>query len=311
MLFNKLQALGRVTLAIGVTMTISTTAFADPPPAAPRSGKFRLETAQLGGEAIRVYVYEPKSCSPERLLILLPGFERNAEFYARRARKLAKSACFTVIAPEFDQERFPRRRYQRAGIRGRRGGEDLNGCTGVLLRQLLNWSREHTRMPEAPYYIFGHSAGAQLLSRVTAFCPMPGPERIIIANPSTHVAASLTDRLPFGFGGILDIRLREQLLEAYLSQPITIYLGEKDTGIEHLDTSATAMRQGRTRVERGGNVYQAAKQYAGLRGWAFNWRLVIASGVGHTSRGMLHAPQVMDAFALRPDTTVRSGAGSP
>lgn len=264
-----------------------------------RQSGFRLEIAKLGNEEIPVHIYQPKSCRSERLLILLPGFERKAEFYVRRARRLAKMACFTVIAPEFDQERFPRRRYQRAGIREIQSGKDLNGCTGFLLRQLLTWSREYTGMTDAPYYIFGHSAGAQLLSRVSAFCPMPSPERIVIANPSSHVAPNLVDRLPFGFGGIPDVRLREQLLQAYLAQPITIYLGELDVGSKKLDTSVRAMRQGDTRLARGQNVYRDAKRYAELRGWEFNWILATAPGVGHSSKGMLHAPEVLDAFLLR------------
>lgn len=299
MLFPSDTAIGRVAMTVGLTMMISTSAPAGSSQIAPRSGGFSLETAQLGEENIRVHVYQPKSCNSERLLILLPGFDRNAQFYARRARRLAKSACLTVIAPEFDRERFPRRRYQRAGIPGSRGGEDLQKCTGYLLRQLLTWSREFTGMSNAPYYIFGHSAGAQLLSRVTAFCPLPSPERIIISNPSSHVAANFTDRLPFGFGGILDVGLREKRLQSYLAQPITIYLGELDVGSEQLDVSGRAMRQGRTRVERGRNVYRDAKHYAERRGWEFNWHLVVAPGVGHTSRGMLHAPEVKEAFAFK------------
>ena len=166
-------------------------------------------------------------------------------------------------------------------------------------------------MPGAPYYVFGHSAGAQLLSRVSAFCSLPRPERIIIANPSSYVAASLTERLPFGFGGILDVSLRERLLRDYLAQPITIYVGEQDVGSEQLDGSARAMRQGPTRVQRGRNVFRDAKHYAQLRGLEFNWRLIVAAGVGHTSRGMLRAPEVVDAFGLRQILPTPSGRSEP
>jgi hypothetical protein len=105
--------------------------------------------------------------------------------------------------------------------------------------------------------------------------------------------------------------LRERLLRDYLAQPITIYVGEQDVGSEQLDGSARAMRQGPTRVQRGRNVFRDAKHYAQLRGLEFNWRLIVAAGVGHTSRGMLRAPELVDAFGLRQILPTPSGRSEP
>jgi pimeloyl-ACP methyl ester carboxylesterase len=144
---------------------------------------------------------------------------------------------------------------------------------------------------------FGHSAGGQFLSRVAAF----GPDifdKMIIANPSTHVRASLTEDIPYGFDGYFSSQQKEAMLKDYLSDPVTIYLGgsDNDPNAPDLSQSAGAMRQGDDRLERGLFVYNEAKQLAASKDWDFNWELVIADGVGHTPSGMFNAPEFQHAF---------------
>jgi hypothetical protein len=70
------------------------------------------------------------------------------------------------------------------------------------------------------------------------------------------------------------------------------------------------MRQGDDRLERGRFVYNEAKKVAESKGWAFNWELVIADGVGHTYGGMLRAPEMNQAFDGRVSGT-RGSAPAP
>lgn len=263
-----------------------------------RSKRLSVETAVINGEQINVHIYRPKRCSenPGPLLIVFAGYERNAAEYVRRARHVAREHCMTVFVPDLDRNRFPRSRYQRAGVSRKSliGGSDA--CMGLFLRGLQVWAREREGRPHARFVLFGHSAGAQLLSRVAAYCPVPDTDRIIIANPSSYVGPSLVERAPFGYADILDIRAREAGLAQYLAQPITVYLGDQDIGDDRLDISKHSVRQGRTRLERGRNVYAAAHAIAVERGWPFGWRLVIAAGIGHSSRDMLRAPEFVDAF---------------
>ncbi|MDZ4843607.1 MAG: hypothetical protein SH859_15885 [Hyphomicrobium aestuarii] len=280
-----------------------TAACIDPSPV--RAGKAGqgIELALIGTETIEVHTYRPRGCSGGGLMFIFPGYERNAHGYMRRARRIAREECLTIFAPEMDQDRFPRSRYQRAGV-SRAGRASLDEtCMGLFLRRLLDWARRLEQRPDAPYVLFGHSAGAQLLSRVAAYCPMQSPARIILANPSSYVAPSLIEPAPYGFGGILDVREREERLRACLAQPITIYLGDADLGDFRLDETANANRQGPTRFARGQATYQAGRDMAVARGWAFNWRLVVAKGIGHSSKGMLRAAEMSAAIGA-------SGAGA-
>ncbi len=257
-------------------------------------------TVTLGGESIEVGIYRPRGCKGDRLLFVFHGYERDAGSYLRSARRIARELCMTVVAPRLDQERFPSWRYQRAGVGRGADGIDLTQSIGPLIAELVDWARKNVTKPDADYVLFGHSAGAQMLSRVAAYHPLPGPLRIVIANPSSHVAPSLKERVPYGFRAAGAPPLESELLKRYLAQPITLYLGSDDVGEFRLLKNRAAQRQGTNRLERGRAIYQQAVRISAQNGWTLNWRLVEAPGIGHSGRGMLRAPEAAAAISPGP-----------
>ncbi len=257
-------------------------------------GAGRIEIA-LGAETLEVFTYRPR-CSEPALLIVLHGQGRNADGYRDYARPLADRLCLLVVAPRFDRRRFPQWRYQHGGI-----------VRGGVVRPSQDWTAGmiavlvvHVRAREAralPVSLIGHSAGGQFLSRLAAFAQYPA-ERIVIANPGTHVLADLTVKAPYGLGGVFDGAAGEAALRRYLAAPITLLLGQADTGNEDLNDSPEAKAQGATRHERGLNAFRSAEARAKAAGWPFNWRLVEVPGIGHTAKRMFGSDQA--AEALRP-----------
>jgi hypothetical protein len=150
-----------------------------------------------------------------------------------------------------------------------------------------------------PYSLIGHSAGGQFLSRIAAFVPTEA-QRIVIANPSNYVWPALDVHAPFGLGGVYAQGTGEAALRRYLELPITIYLGDEDTGEKNLNQSAEAITQGANRHERGLNVFKTARDVARQNGWMFNWRLVEAEGIGHSVREMLASPSAWRALISEP-----------
>lgn len=256
-------------------------------------------TAVIGSETIDVAIYRPRTCDGERLMLVFHGYERDATTYLKSARRIGRELCLTVIAPRFEVERFPSWRYQRAGVKRSATGIDLSLCIGPLIAELVEWARRVESRPDAEVILFGHSAGAQMLSRVAAYCPLDDPRRIVIANPSSYVTPSMSERVPYGFKAIGDKERSRELLRRYLEQPITIYLGTSDVGVYRLLMNRAAMRQGENRHARGVRIFEKATRIAQLNGWKLNWRLVEASGVGHSVRDMLRAPEA--ARALEAD----------
>jgi dienelactone hydrolase len=239
-------------------------------------------TAYLRGVPITVYTYRPSGCSDPALLFVFHGIGRNPASYERSARSLADQKCMIVFAPLFDKERFPTWRYQRGGIMKDGKLIPREEWTVWMVTDLVTWARLEERRFNAPYYLFGHSAGGQFLSRVAAFSLPKDATRIVIANPSTYVLPSTDERAPYGLGGVFSSAEAERQLRAYLQLPITVYLGEGDTGDEQLSQSTAATRQGDNRLERGEAAFEMASSIAKTKGWEFRWRMVKVPDVGHS-----------------------------
>ena len=262
------------------------------------SGSGELTTVQRG-ISLSVFTYRPEGCASRGVLLVFHGVSRNADKYRDLARPFARRACLSVYAPRFERERFKSWQYQRGGIVRRQIPESPDEWTVSLVQGLVNWALEREGGGGKHVYLFGHSAGGQFLSRVAAYAPPTGVRRFVIVNPSSHVWPSLEEPIPYGFGEFPGWFPKPVLsLKRYLSLPVTIYLGSEDRGSRSLLRNWAADRQGLNRFERGKNAFRIAQALAREKGWDFNWKLVIALGVGHSARWMLHDPEVANAFEL-------------
>lgn len=250
------------------------------------------------GVDMKVYTYRPASCEKPSVLLVFHGLNRKAEGVRNKAVNIAQHACLMVFAPLFDKQRFPNWRYHRAGVVYQGRLQPPSSWTAPVLHALIEHAQQQVGKHNARVYLFGHSAGGQFLSRIAAYSPPLEVERIVIANPSLYVAPSLDQKVPNGFAAVFAPEQARQYLKTYLGLPITLYLGQQDTGDRNLVTTKAAMRQGENRLQRGRNIFAMAKHVASENGWAFNWRLVEVPGVGHSSRGMLEAKQLRYALGL-------------
>ncbi len=269
------------------------------PNANARDTGFRTFHLKAAGTAMTVYAYRPLFCRHPSILFVFHGLHRKASKVRKKAANIARDACLVVLAPLFDKERFPNWRYHRAGVVYRGKPTPRSQWTAPILRGLIAAARDALNLPTAEIYLFGHSAGGQFLSRVSAYSPLPEIARIVIANPSVYVAPDLSTPAPYGFGGLFSPLKARQRLKAYLALPITLYLGQNDTGNKYLVRNDAAMRQGRHRLDRGRKIFRAAQRFAADKGWPFNWRLVEVPGVGHSSGGMLRAAAFYRALGIR------------
>jgi pimeloyl-ACP methyl ester carboxylesterase len=258
-------------------------------------GQLKLNAA---GVEINVYTYRPPGCANPSLLFVFHGLNRKAESVRKKAVKIAQGACLMVFAPLFDKDRFPNWRYHRAGVVREGKVQPESRWTAPVLHDLLALARKEAGSRDAKVYLFGHSAGGQFLSRISAYSPPPDVNRIIIANPSVYVAPLLNEPAPYGFGGVFPPAEAQQNLKNYLSLPITIYLGREDTKGKNLIKNKAAMRQGINRLDRGRKIFRMARDIAAQRGWQFKWRLVEVPDIGHSSRGMLGAQEFYRALGL-------------
>jgi len=253
---------------------------------------------------IEVFTYRPVNCKNPSIFFVFHGIERTAKKYRNRAIEIADKACLMVFAPKFDKKRFPNWRYQRGGVVHKDKVKKRSEWTASFVQELIDWAKREVKSKNPKVYLFGHSAGAQFLSRIAAYTPSLAVERIVIANPSTYVFPTLDESAPYGFGGLFSEFEAYKTIKAYLASPISIYLGQEDTDKKNLHNNKAAKRQGKNRLERGRNIFQQAKAFATKKAWTFNWKLVEVPNIGHSSKEMLRADQLYQALGLETSLQV-------
>jgi len=132
-------------------------------------------------------------------------------------------------------------------------------------------------------------------SSVAAFAATDAT-RIVLANPSTWVLPSTTERAPYGFGQTGSPAATEQALRAYLALPITVMLGTADTGSHNLAMDREAVAQGANRLMRGRNTFAMAEAVAREHGWRFGWTKLEVPDVGHSDRQIFASSEAVEAF---------------
>jgi alpha-beta hydrolase superfamily lysophospholipase len=142
--------------------------------------------ATLDGVPFDVYTYKPNS-TIKGILLIYHGTSRTADSYRDYAIDLADLGGLVVAAPLFDKARFRIRDYHRGGLVDRSGNlKPASQWTTRFVPLLADWVRTQVAEEKLPYWCWGHSAGAQFLSRVAAF-EQPDARRIVLANASSYV----------------------------------------------------------------------------------------------------------------------------
>ncbi len=262
-----------------------------------RLGDNRLKI-EIGDWMIDFFTYRPLNCADPSVMVLFHGNGRGASSYRNSAKDFADEACFVIYSPLFDKERFPNWSYHRGGLFEEGELRSDDDWTVSAAEEVIDWVRSREGA-DKPIFMFGHSAGAQFLSRVAAYAMPDGVERIVLANPSTYVVPSDEWAAPYGFGGLPSAASDQDAIRVYLEAPVTIYLGLDDTGAEDLTDNPLANKQGANRLDRGRNVFRMAREAAARYGLQFGWTLVEVPGVGHTARGMLGAKELPRALGFR------------
>ena len=275
------------------------------PPAAPNTARATIAAGSWDQEIVlrtrtvkgvettkfKIFTYRP-TCNNPNLMLVFHGVGQNASGYRDNARQIADALCLIVVAPLFDDDRFKEWAYQHGGIVRDDKVLPQSEWTVRYVPEFVRWAQsvEGRRLE---LYLLGHSGGAQFLSRVAAFLPTAA-RRIVVANPSTHVFPDST-MAPWGFGGVYSAASAPEQMRRYLATPVTIFLGQQDTGNNDLEVTPQANAQGANRLVRGHNAFKAGEALARQKGWPFSWCLVEAPGVGHTAGGMFRAPEAIKA----------------
>lgn len=269
----------------------------EPAPSAPLpAGSARVELA-LAGTTLEVFTYKPAAWDGARMLFVFHGVLRNADEYRDHAVTLGDRFGMLVVAPRFDEARFPSLKYQRGGILRDDGtAAPPAEWTYAFVPRIAAAIRDRERRPDLRHWLIGHSAGGQFCMRMAAFQDT-GAERIVASNPGTALFPTRDQDFGYGFGKLPRELASDAMLRRYLEAPLTLYLAQDDDGPdEYLDVSAEGNRQGAGRLQRNRAAFAAARALARRKGWRCAWRIVEVPGVGHDHEKMFADERVRDAL---------------
>jgi len=254
-----------------------------------------LVEADFDGTVLNLWVYKPDNYVGDGFILLLHGASRAAEAYRDNSRGFADTYGRVVVVPEFDSERFPNRMYQFGGVFRADGSfADLEEQTYAYIPKLVDYIRERERAPDLSWVLLGYSAGAQFVSRMSAFLDTDA-ERLIAMSPGSALFPTRDMEFGLGFGGLPEEWATDERIRRYLALPLTVAIGTADTE-EGALPRGDAFDQGVHRYSRNLRWFNIAMDLAHLNEWEFNWRLVIADGAGHSPPEMFDHPQIGNAL---------------
>ncbi len=241
---------------------------------------------------IAVSTYAPAACAtkPCPLLIAIHGMGRNAKGARDAWKDTADRAGFLVLAPHFDKDQFPSRRFQQGGVRGE---PDKAKWTFALIERLFDAARDSGRVAGDSYTLFGHSAGAQFVHRMIMLMPEARIATAAVANAGYYTLPALAGERAYPYS-LKGMPSTDAALARALAKPMLVMLGDQDIDPNHhqLNKSRGAEEQGATRFARGEHFMAAARDEARRLGVTLRWREVVVPGVAHQQSGMAKAAAV-------------------
>jgi poly(3-hydroxybutyrate) depolymerase len=237
---------------------------------------------------ITLFMHRPASWTPAApVLLVMHGQARNGRAYREGWIAAAEARGFLVAVPEFSKAHYPGSHDYNYGDMmtpdGRQRPREL--WAFGLVDRIFEDLRARAGSERERYFLFGHSAGGQIVHRLMTFAPSPLIEHALAANSGSYTLPVFDEVFPFGLGGTA---ITEAERRALFGRPMTILLGDADSDPDHvqLPRDPGAMRQGPHRFARGLNYFALACREAAAAGVPLAWKLRIAPGIAHSNPGM-------------------------
>jgi len=237
---------------------------------------------------VTVNVHRPESYTPNSpILMVIHGRNRNGDEYRDYFVEQSEARGFLVVAPNFAETHYPHPEAYNYGRMIDAAGRTQPRRRWIfpILQDVFRDVRARTESTRARFFLFGHSAGSQLVHRMATFHWIDPIERAVAANAGSYTMPVRGVPFPFGIDGI---DVSDDHLRSLFARPLVILLGDKDvdTNDEHLPREPEAMAQGPHRFARGQRYFETARKEAQRLHTPFIWRLAIAPGVAHSGKDM-------------------------
>lgn len=239
------------------------------------SGRLYLRRSERPGLPDCYVWRHPEQATSQRWLCAVHGISRDAREQARLLAPAAAQFGYSIVAPLFDPVRF--RGYQRLERRVRRAD------AGDRLCDLLDDLAGEMGVP-GEIDLFGFSGGAQFAHRFALMHPQR-VRRLAVASAGWYTMPDPGVSYPYGLAAASNGRLRTFQLEAFLSLPLLVLVGDEDNCRDAplRKRAALDLQQGSDRFARACNWHSAVSRARADRAFpSLAPQLQIMPGVGHS-----------------------------
>ena len=269
------------------------------------SGNF-VAKGGLGHEekAITVFYHKPKNFTRRSpVLIVVPGAGRNGSDYRDAWVDASERHGVLILSPQYAEKEYPQ--FWSYNLGGMLTNVEISRDQSRILHFDVNrnpndWIfgdfdrifsdvRDHLGLERTTYDMFGHSAGGQVLHRLTLFHPENEADRILAGNSGWYTVPTFGDSFPYGLGN--STATAEQVVKA-LQAELVVFLGELDNESEtrgDLVRTPEVDVQGISRTQRGRYFFRKAMETTETLNVQFNWKLKVVPNVGHDIQRMSEA----------------------
>ena len=252
-------------------------------------GSYRFRDPRGGDRFVTIHTYRAATYAPKKPIVFsLHGRRRNGADYRDFWVDEAERRGLLVVAPEFDDDQYPHPEAYNFGAMRRADGSAAprEDWLFPLYDAIFEDVRQRAGATRERYFMYGHSAGAQVVHRLVTFGDTKRIELAVAANAGAYCMPVRDEPFPFGLDGA---PLGDDALRRVFARPMILLLGDRDIdpAAEHLPKEPEAMRQGPHRFARGHRYLAVARREAQRLGVACPWRIAIAPGIAHDGGGMV------------------------
>lgn len=245
---------------------------------------------------MNVFSYIPKgNIKVMKIVFVLSGCLRDALNYLKNWIEIADKNNYIIIAPEFDKGHYSiadheygnlidieydyssqdvYTPYMKYNTEIKPKSEWVYNIIDKIYLDFIN----NNKLNADGYIIFGHSSGSQFVHRFLMFYDSKYCKMYLSANAGLYTFFDELKKYPYG---IENLKEYSNIIRKSLEKDMYVMLGDKDITDDDLNHMSLDLEEGQTRIERGINYYNSAKEYAKKHNLKFNWKLVIMPNVNH------------------------------
>lgn len=259
------------------------------------SGSFTFNSyANFQDKPVDCYYFIPESATDQTpVLLLIHGNSRNAESLMLSLRDEASASNVILLAPKFSTQHYNVNSFHLCNIFS--DGENASGLNGYadwtfnLLDPIFDNFCSLIESNQSEYDIFGFSAGAQFVHRMTLLDSTSHARNFVSASAGWYTLPDAAINFPYGIKNIhgSQTQSQEQLFRSFSKKHfILVGFDDNDPNSSGLRHTSEADAQGLNRFDRAHYFLGRGISISDQSQIPFSWSLEVVPQVGHSDQKM-------------------------